>query len=112
MYQQQSRLNYNRRVYTEHTGDVPEASSSSDEEVMPLDPIGHLLRKAILPRPRDIAALPNTRNKYRGAAKVRRQRNMSQLKEQDTTAEKELNKTATGNLPDAEIKTLFNKDAQ
>ena len=37
---------------------------------------------------------------------MRRQRNMSQMKEQDKTPEKELNKMETSNLPDAEFKTL------
>ena len=46
------------------------------------------------------------RNKHREAAKVRRQRNMAQLKEQNKTPEKELNKTDISNLLDAEFKTL------
>ena len=37
---------------------------------------------------------------------MRRQRNMAQLKEQDKTPEKELNKMETSNLLDAEFKTL------
>ena len=35
-----------------------------------------------------------------------RQRNMSQLKEQNKTSEKELNKRETSNILDAEFKTL------
>ena len=37
---------------------------------------------------------------------MRRQRNMSQMKEQNKTPEKELNKMETRNLLDAEFKTL------
>ena len=37
---------------------------------------------------------------------MRRQRNITQMKEQNNTLEKELNKTKTSNLPDAEFKTL------
>ena len=37
---------------------------------------------------------------------MRRQRNMSQRKEQNKTPEKELKKMETSNLPDAEFKTL------
>ena len=44
------------------------------------------------------------RNKYREAAKLRRQRNMAQLKEQNKTPEKELNETEISNLSDAESK--------
>ena len=37
---------------------------------------------------------------------MRRQRNISQMKEQDKSPEKELNKMETSNLLDAEFKTL------
>ena len=38
---------------------------------------------------------------------MRRQRNMSQMKEQIKTPEKELNEMEISNLSDAEFKTLF-----
>ena len=47
------------------------------------------------------------RNKYRDAAKMRRQRNMAQMKEQIKTPEKQVNEMEISNLPDAELKTLF-----
>ena len=47
------------------------------------------------------------RNKYREAAKTRRQRNMAQMKEQIKTLEKELNKMEISNLSDAGFETLF-----
>ena len=37
---------------------------------------------------------------------MRRQRNMAQMKEQNKTPVKELNEMETGNLSDAEFKTL------
>ena len=40
---------------------------------------------------------------------MRKQRNMLQMKEQNKTPEKELNKMKTSNLPDAEFKTLVIK---
>ena len=46
------------------------------------------------------------RNKHREAAKIRKQRNMAQMKEQIKTPEKELNKTEISNLSDAEFKIL------
>ena len=46
------------------------------------------------------------RNKHREAAKMRRQRNMTQMKEQIKTPEKELNKKETSNLLNVEFKTL------
>ena len=44
--------------------------------------------------------------KHREAAKVRRQRNMAQMKEQIKTPEKKLNQKEIRNLSDAEFKTL------
>ena len=46
------------------------------------------------------------RNKHREAAKIRRQRNMTQMKGQIKTPGKELNKMEINNLSDAEFKTL------
>ena len=46
------------------------------------------------------------RNKHREAAKMRRQRNMAQMKDQIKTPEKELNEMEIRNLLDAEFKTL------
>ena len=46
------------------------------------------------------------RNKHREAAKMRRQRDMAQVKEQIKTPGKELNEMEISNLPDAEFKTL------
>ena len=47
------------------------------------------------------------RNKHRVAAKMRRERNMAQVKEQIKTPEKELNKMEINSLSDAQFKTLF-----
>ena len=47
------------------------------------------------------------RNKHREAAKMRRQRNMAQMKEQNKTPEKEMNKMEISNLSDVEFKTLL-----
>ena len=46
------------------------------------------------------------RNRQREAAKMKRQRNMAQMKEQVKTPEKELNRMEISNLSDAEFKTL------
>ena len=72
-------------------------------EAEPLDPTGYLLHEVTLPSHRVKVALPNT-YKHREAAKMRRQRNMAQMKEQIKTPEKELNKKAISNLSDAEFK--------
>ena len=45
-------------------------------------------------------------NKWKEAAKTRRQRNMARMKEQIKTQEKELNKMEISNPSDAEFKTL------
>ena len=44
------------------------------------------------------------RNKHREAAKMRRQRNMAQMKEQIKSPQRELNKMEISNLSDAEFK--------
>ena len=54
-----------------------------------------------------IAAPLNNINKHREAAKMRRQRNLAQVKEQIKTPEKELNKMEINDLSDAQFKTLF-----
>ena len=46
------------------------------------------------------------RNKHREATKMRRQKNMAQMKEQIRTPENKLNKIKINNLSDAEFKTL------
>ena len=46
------------------------------------------------------------KNKHREADKMRKQRNMTQMKEQIKTLEKELNIIEISNLSDAEFKTL------
>ena len=46
------------------------------------------------------------RNKHREAAKMRRQRNMAQMKDQIKTPEKELNEMEISSLSDAKCKTL------
>ena len=74
-------------------------------EAMPLYSTGHLLHEATLPRHAVKAALPN-RNKHREAAKMRRQRNMAQIKEQIKTPEKDINEIEISNLSDAEFKIL------
>ena len=79
-------------------------------EAVPLNPTGHLLYCTTLPREGVKAALPNTRkqtNIEREAAKMRKQRNIAQLKGQIKTPEKLLNKMEMSNLSDAEFKTLF-----
>ena len=45
-------------------------------------------------------------NKHREAVKLKRQRIMAQMKEQNKTPEKELNETETTNLSDSELRAL------
>ena len=73
---------------------------------VPLDSTGHLLREATLPRHRVKQFYLIHRNKHREAAKMRRQRNMAQMKGEIKIPEKELNKMEISNLSDAEFKTL------
>ena len=47
------------------------------------------------------------RNKHREAAKMRRQRNMAQVKGQIKTPEKEVNEMEISNISDTEFKTLI-----
>ena len=59
--------------------------------------IGRLLHRTTSLRSRDISDLPNKRNKHRELGKVKRERNIIQMKEPDKTSEKELNKMEISN---------------
>ena len=72
---------------------------------MPLDPPGNYSRPHYQDKESKKLYLIH-RNKYREAAKVRRQRNMAQVKEQIKTPEKELIEMETSNPLDAEFKTM------
>ena len=72
---------------------------------IPLGPIVHLLYKNTLSNG-FIQLYLMHRNKHREAGKMRRQRNMSQIKEQNKHPEKELNKMKTSKLTEAGFKTL------
>ena len=65
----------------------------------------YYIRPLTVPKPGNTATLPNT-YKHREAAKMRRQRNMSQIKGQNKTPEKELNKMEASKLLDAKFRTL------
>ena len=58
--QQQSRLNYKRRVYSTHTEGILQVFSLGNKGGCATTPIGHLLHYAMLPSQRVRAALPNT----------------------------------------------------
>ena len=73
---------------------------------MPLDPTGHLLHEARLPRQGVKAALPNTQKQTQGGCQNEETKNTAQIKEQIKTPEKELNKMEISNPSDAEFKTL------
>ena len=49
------------------------------------------------------------KNKHRESGKMKRQRNMFQMKEQNKTSERELNKKKISNLPDKEFKVMVIK---
>ena len=71
-------------------------------EAVPLGSTGHLLHRATLPRPGDLAVLPSTWKQTQGVSKNEKtKKSMSQRKEQDKIPEKEQNKMETSNLPDA-----------
>ena len=73
-------------------------------EAVPLDPTGYPL-----PHYQDMESKQLYlihRNKHKEAAKMRRQRNTAQMREQIKTPEKDLNKMEISNLSDAEFKTL------
>ena len=83
--QQQSRLNYKRKVHSVHTKDTPPVPSLGDGGSCALNPTENLLHCATLPpRHRVKPALPHTQ-KHRQIAKRRRQRNTAQRKAQIKT---------------------------
>ena len=104
--QQQSSLNYKRRVYTAHGKDTLESSAWVTGYAVPQDPTG---TSYIRPRYQDRESLLLYlihRNKHREADRIKKQRNMAQMKEQIKTPEKQLNKRKINKLSDAEFKTV------
>ena len=101
-FQQQPRLNYKRRVYSAHMKGTPQVPSLGDRGGCATGPY---IRPHYQDRKSKQLYLKH-RNKHREAAKMRRQRNMAQLKEQNKTPEKELNEIEISNLSDIEFKTL------
>ena len=91
MCQQQSRLNYKSRVYTAHTGGAPGVARYNEWGSCVIEPYRTPTKWTTTPSLGDIAALAN-KLKHREAAKMRRQRNMAQMKEQNKTLEKKLKK--------------------
>ena len=84
--QQQSNLNYKRRVYSAHMKGTPGVHSLSDRR-------GYATGYYIRPHYQDRGSQKLyliQRNKHREAAKMRRQRNMPQMKELIKTPGKEL----------------------
>ena len=82
--QQQPRLNYKRSVYSVHMECIPRVSSLGDREVVPL----FLQDTYYTSHYQDTESKQLYlihRNKHREAAKIRRQRNMAQMKEQIKT---------------------------
>ena len=79
-----------------------ECSPRVIREAVPLDPTEYLLHKAALSSSEDTAALPTSQKQTLGSCQVRRQRN---IKEQNKTPGKEVNKTQISDLLDAEFKT-------
>ena len=94
-------------VHTTHAGKVHlKLPDGVMWKPVPLSLIGYLLHKAILQRAGDTALHIIHRNKYRNEAKIWRQRNILQMKEQNKTPVKELNKMQISNVTDIEFKTL------
>ena len=102
--QQQPRLNYKRRVYSAHTKGVPRVPSLGDSRGCTLQDTYYIRSHYQDKESKQLYQI--CRNKHREAVKMRRQRNMAQMKEQIKTPEKELNKTKISNLLDAEFETL------
>ena len=75
-------------------------------EFVLLDPTGHCYFKSLYQTWEMYQPYLKHRNKHRKTAKMRRQRNMAQMKEQIKTPEKDLNKMETSKPLDAEFKTL------
>ena len=59
---------------------------------MSVGPTGHILHKTTLLRLEDVAALPNTLRQKLGGSQNEEQRNILQMKEQNKTPERQLNK--------------------
>ena len=84
----QPSLHHKRRVYSAYTVGAPPVPSWVIGEAVPLDPTGYYY---IRPHYQDTGSKQLYlihRNKHREPAKMRRQRNMAQMKEQIKTSKK------------------------
>ena len=105
--QQQQRPNYKSRVYSAHTKGTPPVPSLGDRGGCATGPYRTYY---IRPHYQDTESKQLYlihRNKHREAAKMRRQRNMAQVKGQIKTPEKEVNEMEISNISDTEFKTLI-----
>ena len=87
----------------EHAPGVPR---EGDKEAMPLGLQNTYYARPLYQAQKTQQLYLIHRNKHSKVAKMRRQRNMSQMKEQNKTPGKELNKMEISNLLDTEFKTL------
>ena len=81
-------------------------------KAVPLDPTGHLLHQAMLPRKRVIAAVPNLlylQKEIQGGCQNEETKKHGPNERTDQTPEKELNKMEISNLFIAEFKTLVTR---
>ena len=98
MYQQQSRLNCNRRVYTAHTVGVPWVPSLGNRGGCATGPYRTHTTLCHSTKPGRHSSNLIHRNKHREAVKIRWQRNMAQMKVQNKTPEKKLHKMERSHL--------------
>ena len=73
---------------------------------VPLDPTGHLLHSATLPRQGVKAALPNTQKQTQGGCQIEETKKYGPNERTDQNPTKELNETEITNLSDEEFKAL------
>ena len=108
--QQQSSLNYKRRVHSAHTKGSPRVPRLGDRGGCATGPYRTPITLYHTTKSKQLYLIH--RNKHREAAKRRRQTNMAQMKEQIKTPEKELNKTEMSNLSDIRVQNTNYKDSQ
>ena len=97
-------------MYTTHTGDTPEVPGPGEQGALHCRELQDLLfKRPLLSRAGDIADFPKHRNRGRDLDKMRRQRDMCQMKEQEKITARELNETEISNMPDREFKVMVIK---
>ena len=89
---------------------LSEVSGTGEKATLHSRALQDLFFIRLLPsRTGDVVTFPTQSNRHRNLDKVRRQRNLSKMKEQDKTRDRDIRKIVTCNRPERELKVMIIK---